>query len=459
MKTELFYLHNIVKHMGGHLLLHHVTLRLYQGETTFLIGAANSGKSLLARIMTGQLTPDEGEMYLLEKPYAPSRVEQAHKKGVYYISPDTPLMSNLTIAENIGLPRAPLSILCGHYRDMHTRVKIVCEDFGFGLRLEEKAKNLTWAEILMLHCARAVLNGVRLLIFDHMLPLLAEEDVRAFFEKLEQIKECGVTTLLLESSMQYPLQFGERSIFIMEGRITANLPRCRLSQAQADILNAENLSPLVQLERGDEHSHETQIFRCLTPSGPISLPVKYGKVLGLSCRNIERYQWFMEHFFDTNAVYELNQLPIQRRIRVLNLRQLQSEYFPDLSFKENILLPLLPRISTHGFISPKTIDRLFSNEFAQYVELPASEWGKKLFRLGNREREMAVLHRSLLEDPEIIVFSGLTDYPNAALQQDLRTVIQLAVERKKIVILYSRDVELLRKWCANVILLDEMASP
>lgn len=458
MKTELFFLQNILKILGGHQVLHFVTLRLYQGETTFLVGAANSGKTLLARIMTGQMPPDGGKMFLLEKLYAPARVEHAHKNGVYYVSPDTPLMSNLTIAENIGLPRTPVSVLCAHQCRMLTQVRIICEDYGFPLEQEKKATNLTWMESLMLHCARAVFNGARLLIFDQVLSLLAEDDVRLLFDKLEKMKERGITVLMMEASMQYALQYGERSVFISNGRITADFPRKRLPRAQEDVLNAENLSPLAQLDVSVFDSHETQLFRCITPSGIISLPVKYSNVLGLSCRNIEQYQWYLEHCFRSEVIHELNQLPFQKRVRVLTLRQLQTEYFPDLSFRENVLLPVLPRIAAHGFITPQIQERLFSNEFAKNFSLSATDWEKKLYRLGNREREMAILHRTLLEDAEIIVFSGMLDDPDSGLQQDLWNVIQLAVERKKIVILYSRNYDLLQKWCTKIIMLDDIAS-
>lgn len=456
MRIELLSLHNVAKSLGGHQIFPSISLRLYREEIVFLIGAANSGKSLMARIIMGALQPDSGRMFWLGEPYAPKKAEHAHKKGIFYVSPSMPLMQNLTIAENISLARSPKSLICRHYTQMFAKARVICDDYRLCLDVYRKAEGLTRMEALEVYCARAIFNGAKLLIFDNMLPTLSDAEAGRFFQLASAMKGRGITMLFLESSMQHCIRYGDRSMFIFDGRITVDLPRKELTEEALDTLNTRNLLFLARLPYKEAASAETQTFYC-DPSGGTRLRLKAGKVYGLSCRKMEVYQWYLDSFFNTELVCRLNNASSRNRVRVLTMQQLQNWYFPDLTFWENILLPIFPQIARGCFFHPGRAERFFLGEIAPHLHaVPSSQWGRKAFRLGNLEKEIAALYRTMLEQYDILVFSGITDYLNPPLFENLQQVIKLAIERKKCVVLYSRNRGLLESWCGQTILLDEL---
>lgn len=458
MKTELLSLRELSKSFDEREILHGISLRIYQGETTFLIGAANSGKSVLSKLLTGELFPDAGSMSLCGAAYMPVSIEQAHRRGVFYASPGAPLMENLTVAENIGLSSAPLSLRPRDRSQMHAAVYILCEKLGIHFDLQKKAQALSPLEMLLIHCVRAVCRRARLLIIEGFLSLLSEEELAWFFQRVLRFREHGLTLLLFESSYREGLLYGDRCLFLFEGQIVADFPRSLFSATKFKTLCMESISPLPPLPANERLSGVSRFFSCRTPDGTIrSLSVKCGEIYGISCRSMNQYQSCLQNSFSEEAIHALNQSPDRERICVVDMHRLQHGYYPDMSFKENILFPLLGKLARYGFFHPNQLDRLFQSEFARYLTaVPSADWNKKLYQMGNLERSLAVLYRVLLEDSEILVLSGITDVPNPALHENLRQAITLAAERKKAVILYSRNHALLKSWCGSVTLLDSI---
>ncbi len=456
MKYEVFSMHGIFRSIGEQTILSDISLRVYRGEITFLIGPSDSGKSILAQIAAGRMLPDRGCMYLDGKPYRPSSQEDAHARGVFCISSSTPLAKNISIGENIGLTKPPFSV-CWKYRNrLEAYVRIVCERYRFRLDLSKNASNLTWIEQLQVHCARAAFGGAKFLIFDNVLHMLTDKETQLFFEKLSKLKADDFAILIIESSAQCGLQYGDHSVFLADGRIVADLPRGADLLAQKVALLMEN-NGYVKERRGpleDFSNKALRSFRCMTPNGPLEIPVRRGEILGISSQSNELLGWYANHFFGHPQACALYQQSNQRNIRVLTLQSLQTDYFPNLSFQENVFLPVFSQFKAHGFLSEKRYRTFLESELAQYLSVPPEKWKKKLYLLGNQEREAAVLFRTLLEDAEIIVLSGLSDQINEGLQQNVRNMISLATARGKSVIIFGQKIERLKELCSSIVLLE-----
>ena len=53
---------NIVKSLGGRIILHHINFCLQKGEIIALLGPNGAGKTTLMRCLSGFYTPDEGKI-------------------------------------------------------------------------------------------------------------------------------------------------------------------------------------------------------------------------------------------------------------------------------------------------------------------------------------------------------------------------------------------------------------
>lgn len=457
MRTELLSICNLSKDMGEQHLLHGLTLRLYQAEIAFLVGGADSGKTLLARLISGQLEPDEGVMHLLGKPYHPTSVEYAHEQGVFCISEDTPLIQNLSIGENIALARPPFFMHSNYKRQLEAYAQITCRESGIALDVYRPAKGLRLLEKLLTHCARALLRKAKLVIFDNILYRLSDNDILYFFKTVQILKQRGITVLLLEPIDRYALEYGDRLIFLSNGRALMDFGRGECTkEAAAAIVNTGLKTQVLPKKCVPPEKSIQRSFSCLTPTGPVQIAVNRGQILGLSCRSMETYQWYLNNAFTVHSLQDLNKSTESLRISILTHQQLQSDYFLQLSVAENIALPAARYFSEKGIFSQQQYERFLYSEFGNTLPVPRSDWHKKLAKFGNLQRQLVVLYRLLLEDSSLLIFSGITDQPNSALQENIQKVADLAVERGKSVVVFGRNYGMLDEWCHHIWFLEEL---
>ncbi|MCX5881631.1 MAG: ATP-binding cassette domain-containing protein [Deltaproteobacteria bacterium] len=106
MKTPLIQLNDIHKSFGSNRVLDGITLSIYQGEITTIIGKSGGGKSVLLKHIIGLLEPDAGQILFNGQPLSgmkrPER--KALKRKFSYMFQGNALFDSLTVYENVALP-------------------------------------------------------------------------------------------------------------------------------------------------------------------------------------------------------------------------------------------------------------------------------------------------------------------------------------------------------------------
>ena len=102
----LIELRNVSKSFGSNRVLEDISLKIYRGQITAIIGKSGSGKSVLLKHIIGLLEPDVGDVIYGGK--ARAHMSKAEKKALKlkfsYVFQDTALFDFFTVFENIALP-------------------------------------------------------------------------------------------------------------------------------------------------------------------------------------------------------------------------------------------------------------------------------------------------------------------------------------------------------------------
>ena len=101
MSEPLLTLTGLSKSFPGVKALDSVSLELYPGQVTALIGENGAGKSTLVKSMTGIYQPDEGVIKIRGKPVSLPSPHAAFGLGITAIHQETVLFDELTVGENI----------------------------------------------------------------------------------------------------------------------------------------------------------------------------------------------------------------------------------------------------------------------------------------------------------------------------------------------------------------------
>ena len=192
-----------------------VSLRVEEGEIVALLGANGAGKTTLMRTISGLLRPRAGHVRFRGEDIARVGADRIVRLGISQAPEGRRVFPTLTVAENLmlgGYTRAPA--------EAAQSLKQVLRMFP---RLEERSRQLagtlSGGEQQMLAIGRALMAKPRLLLLDEPSLGLAPIIVRDIFRSLRQIRQQGMTLLLVEQNARMALKLADRGYVLETGRI------------------------------------------------------------------------------------------------------------------------------------------------------------------------------------------------------------------------------------------------
>ena len=99
--AAIFETRDVAKNYGGVKALRGVSLDIRPGEILGLCGENGSGKSTFLKIISGQIQPSSGNLFLDGEEVDFKNPNDALKKGISAGTQERTLASDLTVAENI----------------------------------------------------------------------------------------------------------------------------------------------------------------------------------------------------------------------------------------------------------------------------------------------------------------------------------------------------------------------
>lgn len=79
MQRPIIQFYNVFKKFGTNQVLRGVSLRIFQGQVTTIIGKSGTGKSVLLKHIIGLLQPDAGEILLYGEPISKMKAAQINE--------------------------------------------------------------------------------------------------------------------------------------------------------------------------------------------------------------------------------------------------------------------------------------------------------------------------------------------------------------------------------------------
>ncbi len=219
-------LRSVSKAYGATLALDAVDLSIERGEVLALMGANGAGKSTLAKIASGVIQPDHGEIILAGRPIRFASPLAAHQAGVVTVHQSTELLgvASLSVAENLVLGE-----LCGggfglttSARRIRLRAAAVAAGIGLDLPLDQQFGELGPAQRQLVAIARAVATDAKALILDEPTASLAAAEADRLFAVIEQLKTRGVSVLYISHRLGDIRRIADRIVVLRNGRRVAD---------------------------------------------------------------------------------------------------------------------------------------------------------------------------------------------------------------------------------------------
>lgn len=225
---ELLRLDHISKSFDGTQMLSGACLTLQTGEVHALIGPNGTGKTVLLRIISGMLAPDDGQILLDGQPLLLNGPNDALKSGIVPIYESIYLIPELTIAENVVFGREPHRKFCGisyiDWKDARRKTKECLEKFHLDISPDLVVGRLTVGQQRMVEIIRALTSNARLVIVDEPALFLSEGERQTFFGLIQDASRAGTTFLLLTNRVGEVFAVTDGLSLLKDGAITTIHP-------------------------------------------------------------------------------------------------------------------------------------------------------------------------------------------------------------------------------------------
>ncbi len=217
---------------GGVPAVRSLDLRVERGEFVGLIGPNGAGKSTTLFAIMGVVPATRGEIRLFGRSLRGRRPEEVSRAGVALVPEGRHVFGGLSVEENLRLGLAGRRERNG-----------VAEDFARVYELfpavreslHRSAGALSGGQQQQLAIARALLARPDVLLLDEPSLGLAPTVVESVFSVLREIREQGVTILLVEQRAEVTIRAADRTHVLANGEL-------RLSLSPADADDTERLA-------------------------------------------------------------------------------------------------------------------------------------------------------------------------------------------------------------------------
>lgn len=205
---------DIHAYYGESYIVQGVSFDIREGEIVALLGRNGAGKTSTLRSIARLANPDlrHGEIWLDHQPLHEMQSYQAAQMGIGLVPEDRRIIQGLTVEENLKLAQ----IAPPH----GWSIERVYELFPrLGERRTQEGTTLSGGEQQMLSISRALVRDVKLLLLDEPYEGLAPVIVQEIEKTLEQIKNLGMTTIIVEQNAIAALHLADRAIILDMGQV------------------------------------------------------------------------------------------------------------------------------------------------------------------------------------------------------------------------------------------------
>ena len=228
--------HNLTKFYDGFTAVDHINFEVNEGEIFGFLGPNGAGKTTTWRMLTGIITPDDGEVTILGYNIHDEPLKVKQCMGVV---PETSnAYVDLTAWQNIIL----MSELYGiPKKDAQIRAKNLLNQLRLYERKDQKVKGFSKGMKQRLILCMALINDPTILFLDEPTSGLDVQSRRLIKDILQELSNEGKTIFLTTHDMDEANQLCERVAIINRGRI-ATIDRPEILKNRIKKLNSVEIS-------------------------------------------------------------------------------------------------------------------------------------------------------------------------------------------------------------------------
>ncbi|HEU0065506.1 MAG TPA: ATP-binding cassette domain-containing protein [Flavisolibacter sp.] len=209
----------LYKAFGDNKVLNGINLNINKGENVVVLGRSGTGKSVLIKIISGLLKPDQGTVLVLgeEVDKLNDKELQELRLKIGFSFQNSALYDSMTVKENLEFP------LVRHKRHLSRKqiddaVKTVLEAVGLLQTLQQMPSELSGGQRKRIGIARTLILRPEIMLYDEPtagLDPITSMEINDLINKVQ--KRFNTTSIIITHDLTCAKSTGDRIVMMMEG--------------------------------------------------------------------------------------------------------------------------------------------------------------------------------------------------------------------------------------------------
>lgn len=216
--NTLLEIKDLYRAFGGLMAVNGISLTVERGQIMGLIGPNGAGKTTLFNVISGAYQPTGGEIFFNGQSIGGMRADQICSLGLTRTFQLVKPFPKMSVLENV---------MVGAFKRTNDRTQTessaweICRFVGLEGKAHLRPGGLTTSDRKRLEMARALATQPTLLLLDEVMSGLTPTESAQIVNLIRQIRDRGITLLVIEHVMQAIMSLSDRIAVLNYGQLIA----------------------------------------------------------------------------------------------------------------------------------------------------------------------------------------------------------------------------------------------
>ena len=461
----------LTKTFGGVKALSNVNFEANFGDIHALLGENGAGKSTLIKCLGACLEPDRGEMILDGKLLTATHPKEAMSAGVGIVFQELSLIPNLSVADNIFLemnmdnkiPITRKSIIKKATQELFNKYDIE------GIDPDDKVDALSLSKRQIIEIVKVLNRDPKVVVFDEATSALSTNRVKWLLKITKRLQKENKLIIFISHRMGEIREFCNIVTVFRNGE---NVGTKKLEDTDNDELVTMMLGRKVTgyypekiNYKREEIALETKGLTIENNLHDVNLKLHYGEVVGigglagqgqnallLSLFGAVSYQGRIILAGEPVRMGSPSQA-LKKGIALVPEDRSTEGLVQELSIADNLLLPMMDRISFGGVINFKKARKLLDNAVID-MEIKIGDLEDPVNSLSGGNQQKVVLAKLMMIQPKVLLLYDFTRGVDVGTKNTMFSLLRQLAKNGNCILFYSTDIEELVNVCDRVLVMD-----
>jgi ABC-type sugar transport system ATPase subunit len=460
----------LVKSYGGVRALKGVDFALYPGEIHGLCGENGSGKSTLLKILSAQIQPDAGTVFVNEEQARFRSPVESLAAGIATVTQERTLVSQLSVAENVMLGHLKARRFWGiDWTTTKSRAGEILERLNVTADVDACVADLPPGQAQLVEIARAISSEMKILILDEPTSSLSTHEAESLFTAVRTLQDHGVAIVFISHRMEEVFSLCDRITVLRDGDLVSTGP---IEEYTPDKVVEDMLGRLLSAFHGQssavQHPQAILELRDLSLEryfDSVSFKLGKGEILGIAGLVGAGHSELVESLFGIHPEYtgaisvRGSEVKIQdppkamaERIAFVPGDRKVNGLVLDMSLLENSIMASTSL--RQRFMPPRPKDAVeFVKECVGQFKIVAESFDTPVVRLSGGNQQKVLLTKWIGTRPEILVLDEPTRGVDVGAKAEIYRILLEQREAGMSILISSSEIPELLTLCDRIIVM------